>query len=59
MYRNQTRSLSGIEWELPLRELGIGWLPDNIAVKAKVSTAFSKNRIDICDETKWIEPLGI
>ena len=59
MYRNFVKSTNGIEWELPLNELNIGWLPKGTKIEVKLATSFSPKRLDLCDETSWIEPLSI
>ena len=59
MYRNFVKSTNGIEWELPLNELNIGWLPKGTKIEVKLATSFSPKRSDLCDETSWIEPLSI
>ena len=39
-------------------ELGINWVPNDVLIRSKVSTAFTTDKKDLCDETVWMEPFG-
>lgn len=53
---NTPLSSSGIEWEIPFDQLGLGWVPPETPIAVSVSTSFTKNRRDICDETGVFTP---
>lgn len=53
---NTPLSGSGIEWEIPFDQLGLGWVPSETPIAVSVSTSFTKNRRDICDETGVFAP---
>ena len=55
--RNLIESPLGIEWELGLNELNVGWIPANSKIQIRITTSFSNNRSDICDQTNCFEPM--
>lgn len=57
--KNVATGINGIEWEIPVREFGLGWVPQNVEIEVKISTTFTSKKSDICDDTDWFAPLGI
>ena len=56
-YRNITEASEGIEWEVPLVELGVsGFESTDLAMQIKLTTTLTEKKSDVCDESGWFVP---